>query len=449
MNHRRPPVLAIVIILLAIAVSVYFIVTQTTADENEVLTASGSIESTTVNVAPELAGRVVEVLVEEGQPVTTGDPLLRLDDSLLQSEKQTAQAALDSANAAVRTAEVALESAQLQYDLTLSNALAQEANSRIAIWDESKPTEFDQPVWYFSKEERLQAAQAEVDAKKAALDEALENLVDVSQRAGSSDFIGVEANLVQMRLAFENAQAVFDSTSGASDSQELRDAAQIILDEAEIDLEDAQKDYDDALTTDGATDVLEARADAIIAQEIYDNAVDNLRALQTGLDSPQVQAATKVVEQAQAALEQAKTNVLSAQSRLNTVETQLKKITVYAPMDGVILTRNVEAGEFVQPGAVTFALANLDELTITVYVPENRLNEIKLGQSASVTIDVATGESPVFDAVVVSIADQAEFTPRNVQTVEGRSSTVYAVKLKVTNTEGKLKIGMPADVVFK
>ena len=449
MHNRRPPVPAIIIVLLLISVSVYFIVTQSSADENGALTASGSIEATTVNVAPEMAGKVTEVLVDEGQPVTTGDPLLRLDDSLLQSEKQTAQSALDSANAAVRTAEVALESAQLQYDITLTNALAQESQSRIAIWDESKPSEFDQPVWYFSKEERLKAAQAEVDAKKAALDDAKKKLNEISQRAGSSNFLEIEANLIQMRVAFQNAQDVYDSTSGASDSQELRDAAQITLDEAEIDLEDAQKEYDDALTTDGATDILEARADAIIAQEAYDLAVDNLRALQTGAESPQVQAAAKVVEQATAALEQAKTNVVSAQARLNTIETQLKKITVYAPMDGVVLTRNVEVGEFVQPGAIAFAMANLDELTITVYVPEPRLNEITLGQSASVTIDVAAGESPVFDAEVIHIADQAEFTPRNVQTVEGRSSTVYAIKLKVTNRDGKLKVGMPADVVFK
>jgi HlyD family secretion protein len=432
-----------------IAVSVYFIVTQTTADENGALTASGSIEAATVNVAPEMAGKIVEVLVVEGQSVSTGDPLLRLDDSLLQSEKQTAQSALDSANAAVRTAEVALESAQLQYDITLTNALAQEKNTRIAIWDASKPSEFDQPVWYFSREERLKAAQAEVDAKKAALDDAIKKLDEVNARAGSSDFLAIEASLIQKRLAFQNAKAVFDATGGASDSQELRDAAQIALDEAEIDLEDAQKDYDDALTTEGATDVLEARADVVIAQEAYDLAVDNLRALQTGADSPQVQAASKAVEQAAAALEQAKTNVASAQARLNTIETQLKKVTVYAPMDGVILTRNIEPGEFIQPGAVAFAMANLNELTITVYVPEPRLNEIKLGQSASVTIDVATGDSPVFDAEVIHIAHQAEFTPRNVQTVEGRSSTVFAIKLKVTDTEGKLKIGMPADVEFK
>jgi HlyD family secretion protein len=447
MNHKRPPVPAIVILLLLIAVSVYFIATQARTDENGALTASGSIESTIVNVAPEIAGRVVEVLAEEGQPVRADDPLLRLDDSLLQSEKQTAQSALDSANAAVHTAEVALESAQLQYDLTLSNALAQEKATRLAIWKDSKPAQFDQPVWYFSKEERIQAAQAEVDAKKVALDEALESLDDISQRAGSSDFLKVEANLVQMRLAFENAQAVFDATNGASDSQDLRDAAQIILDEAEIDLEDAQKDYDDALTTEGAIDVLEARAEVVIAREVHDRAMDNLRALQTGADSPQVQAAAKAVEQAQAALEQAKTNVASAQSRLNQIDTQLKKIIVYAPMGGVVVTRNVEPGEFVQPGTVAFAVANLNELTITVYVPEDQYGNIALGQEASVTVDSFPAET--FDAVVIHIADQAEFTPRNVQTVEGRSSTVYAIKLKVTNTEGKLKIGMPADVEFK
>jgi len=448
MNNHFPPLpVRILLALIVLSTIGYFAYQALQPEENGQLKASGTIESVTVNVSPEMAGKVVEVLVEEGQSVQTGDPLLRLDDSLLQSEKQTATATLDSANAAVKTAEVVLESARLQYDITITNALAQEAKTRIAIWNESKPTEFNQPIWYFSREERLKAAQAEVDVKKAALDDVMNKLTEISARAGSSDFLEVEANLVQMRLAFENAQTVFDATSGASDSQTLRDAAQITLDEAEIDLEDAQKDYDDALTTEGATDILEARADEIIAQEAYDLAVDNLNALQTGLDSPQVQAAAKVVEQATAALEQAKTNVISAQARLNTLETQLKKTTVYSPMDGVVLTRNIEPGEFVQPGAVAFSLANLNKLTITVYVPEDQYGNISLEQEASVTVDSFPNET--FDAVVVHIADQAEFTPRNVQTVEGRSSTVYAIKLMVTDSEGKLKIGMPADVVFE
>jgi HlyD family secretion protein len=116
-------------------------------------------------------------------------------------------------------------------------------------------------------------------------------------------------------------------------------------------------------------------------------------------------------------------------------------------MDGMVLTRSVEPGEFVQPGAVAFALADLNDITITVYVPEDRYGQISLGQQAQVIVDSFPGE--IFNGEVIHIADQAEFTPRNVQTVEGRSSTVYAVKLKVTDSEGKLKIGMPADVVFK
>jgi HlyD family secretion protein len=146
------------------------------------------------------------------------------------------------------------------------------------------------------------------------------------------------------------------------------------------------------------------------------------------------------VDQAQKAMEQ-------AQANLGLIDTRLAKITVAAPTNGIVLTRNAEPGEFVQPGAAAFALADLSDITITVYVPEDRYGQISLGQQAEVTVDSFPGET--FTAEVIHIADQAEFTPRNIQTVEGRSSTVYAIKLSVKNSEGKLKIGMPADVVFK
>jgi HlyD family secretion protein len=139
--------------------------------------------------------------------------------------------------------------------------------------------------------------------------------------------------------------------------------------------------------------------------------------------------------------------VQQAEANLALLDKQIDKLTVYAPMDGVVLTRNVEPGEFVQPGAAAFAMADLNNITITVYVPEDRYGQIKLGQQAYVTVDSFPGET--FPAEVIHIADQAEFTPRNVQTVEGRSATVYAIKLKVSDSEGKLKIGMPADVTFK
>jgi HlyD family secretion protein len=257
----------------------------------------------------------------------------------------------------------------------------------------------------------------------------------------------VEATLAQARTTFQNAKTVLDLTSGGTDSQSLRDEAQIIFDDAKIALEDAQKEYDDELTTEGATDVLQARAKAVVAQEIYDNAADNLRALQTGINSQPVITAGKALDQAKAAMDQAQANIKTAEANLALLDAQMKKLAVHAPMDGVILVRNVEPGEFVQPGAVALTMADLNNLTITVYVPVDQYGKIFLGQSATVTVDSYPGET--FTAEVIHIASQAEFTPRNVQTVEGRSSTVYAIKLKVTDSEGKLKIGMPGDVVFK
>ena len=447
--HKPPLAIRIIVALIVLSTIGYYAFRSLAPAENSQLKASGTIESVIVNVSPEMAGKVKEVLVDEGQPVKTGDPLLSLDGGLLAAQRAVASAQLDSANAALNTASAAYATAQQQYDVTLNNALAQEQLTRTNDWRATNPTEFNQPAWYFSKAERLAAAQADVDSSLAALKDAQENLNDIQKSASSSHFLDLEATLSQTRTAFQNAKAAYDKTVGASNGQDLRDAAQIVLDDAELALDDAQTDYEDALSTDAAADVLEARAKVAVAQEIYDTAVDNLRSLQTGADSPQVTAASKVLEQSKAAMEQAQAVVDTAQANLNLIDTQIAKLTVYAPMDGVILTRNIEPGEFIQPGAVALAMADLNNLTITVYVPETRLNEIKLGQEATVTIDVASGESPVFTAEIVHIADEAEFTPRNVQTVEGRSSTVYAVKLKVTDNDAKLKIGMPADVAFK
>ena len=135
-----------------------------------------------------------------------------------------------------------------------------------------------------------------------------------------------------------------------------------------------------------------------------------------------------------------------AQASLDLIDAQIEKLTLTAPLDGVILTRGVEPGEFVQPGAVAMRIGDLAELTITVYVPEDRYGQISRGQTATVEVDSFPGLT--FGAEVTHIADEAEFTPRNVQTVEGRSATVYAIKLSVADTEGRLKPGMPADVTF-
>jgi multidrug resistance efflux pump len=339
----------------------------------------------------------------------------------------------------VDSAKAALAAAQTKYDQTLEAALAAQAAQRPNDWRASVPSEFDHPNWYIGQAEQVAAAEAELQAARSAIDDAQAQLDKVINRLDTADYLAAEKKLAEARAAFVIAEQIKDQAGDAPSSGGLLDAAQDYYDDALADLRDAQEDYDDLLDTDAAEDIEYARGQAQVAQQRYDAAYARLLALQTGADSPAVIAAAKELDKAKSALAQ-------AEASLALIEAQIAKLTVHAPMDGVVLTRNVEPGEFVQPGAVSLKLADLNSLTITVYVPEDRYGEISLGQSAEVTVDSFPGE--VFTAMVIQISDKAEFTPRNVQTVEGRSSTVYAVKLKVENADGKLKIGMPADVTF-
>jgi multidrug efflux pump subunit AcrA (membrane-fusion protein) len=117
-----------------------------------------------------------------------------------------------------------------------------------------------------------------------------------------------------------------------------------------------------------------------------------------------------------------------------------------APIDGVVLLRLFEPSEIATPGSTVLVLGNLYDLNLTVYVPEDRYGEIVLGQAYPVTVDSFPGR--VYSGTVSHIADQAEFTPRNVQTVEGRKTTVFAIRLSLANPDLALKPGMPADVNF-
>jgi len=121
--------------------------------------------------------------------------------------------------------------------------------------------------------------------------------------------------------------------------------------------------------------------------------------------------------------------------------------TVKSPLDGTVLDRLVEPGEVVVPGSNLMILANLDALTLTVYVPEDRYGQILLGQTYPVTVDSYPTET--FYGKVSLIANQAEFTPRNVQTTDSRKTTVFAIRLDLPPSGGKLKPGMPADVHFR
>lgn len=446
MSHNRPPTPAIVLVLLILlSTAAYFIWQEFKPEASTDLIASGTVEAVQVLIAPEMPGRVLDVLVDEGDLVKAGDVLLRLDPSLLEAQQTLASASLDTAKSAVATAEAAVASAQAQADLTLQAALSEEISLRAADWKLTKPTDFNQPSWYFTRSEQLTAFEAESASARDALEKAQEQLKFYEEKAASGDFLQAEQGLAAARAAYQVADEVLNNASNTDSA--LREAAQTAFDDAKVDLQDAQKAYDDSLTTEGADDILTARAELRVAQERAERAADRLRALQTGLNSPKVLAAQKAVEQTEAAAAQARTAIRQAEANLALIKTQIAKLTVSAPADGVILTRNIQPGEVVNPGANVLTIGKLDDLTITVYVAEDRYGEVSLGQAADVTVDSFPGR--VFRALVVHIADRAEFTPRNVQTADGRKTTVFAIKLRLDDPEGKLKPGMPADVTFK
>jgi len=103
-------------------------------------------------------------------------------------------------------------------------------------------------------------------------------------------------------------------------------------------------------------------------------------------------------------------------------------------------------GELATPGIPLITLADLDQVILTVYVPESRLGQVRVGQRVEVRVD--SFPDRVFIGRVVTIATEAEFIPRNIQTREERVNMVFAVKVVIPNPDHALKPGMPADAVI-
>jgi HlyD family secretion protein len=133
-----------------------------------------------------------------------------------------------------------------------------------------------------------------------------------------------------------------------------------------------------------------------------------------------------------------------SQATLRTAEVRLQDTVIYSSVSGVVLVKNVEEGETVAAGTPVFTIGDLENPWIKVYVKENKLGLVKLGQKVEVRTDSHPGKK--YEGTVSYISSEAEFTPKNVQTQEERVKLVFGVKVKVMNENNELKPGLPADV---
>jgi HlyD family secretion protein len=133
-------------------------------------------------------------------------------------------------------------------------------------------------------------------------------------------------------------------------------------------------------------------------------------------------------------------------ARIAQVRDRIARSRVSNPVAGTVLSTFVKQGEVVQAGQPLYKIASLDSLTLRAYIAESQLAAVKLGQRVQVRVDQGDGDLLTVNGVIAWIAAKAEFTPTPIQTRDVRAELVYAVKIRVANPAGTLKIGMPADV---
>jgi len=162
----------------------------------------------------------------------------------------------------------------------------------------------------------------------------------------------------------------------------------------------------------------------------------------------QVDIITKHINALQTDKRQVHAEIRSVQARIRQLDQQIQDAIIINPVKGTVLTSFAEQYEMVQAGQPLYRIANLDTLTLRVYVSGAQLPKVKIGQQVNVLIDKNKTENQSMQGRVTWIAPEAEFTPQMIQTKEERVSQVYAVELEVPNPGGVLKIGMPGEVQF-
>ena len=465
------------------------------------LMASGNIEAEEVTVAAEIGGRIEEMMADEGEQVVEGDNLLQLDKAALLAQR-------DGALATVAQDQAALAAAQAQLDLALAGATEEEiaageaavlaAEGAVAAAEAAmvqSEVNAKQARTVHEAESSVPLAEANLAQAQGALDVANANLAAASAelarlRAGSrpEEVAMYQAMVNQAQsnfMYYENIHAdnfISKDIGGAPEEQAryLREAARGAWDAAQAQLNMAQNG---ATTQEIAAasaavsaasgqvaiaeaGVAAAEAELARAQAIPVTTEDRVAIADAGVigGGAQVEVAKGQLAQAQAELArlkagataeeiaalqaqvaQAEAALAAAEASLKALDIQIGHTTLTAPAGGVVLQRLVHVGELAAPGAPLFTLADLDEVTLTVYVPEAELGKVSLGQPVEVNVDAYDG---LFPGEVSHIASQAEFTPKNVQTQEERVHMVFAVKVRLENSDHLLKPGMPADAYF-
>jgi len=459
------------------AVAGWFALTQPTttiavmpwaAEDEGALTASGVIEASQVSVVAETPGTIREFVVREGDEVHQGDVVVRLDDDLYAAnlERTAAYVTLAQANLALLEAgprPEEIDAARAQLRIAEAKRDAAKTAWENAIIARDNPQELDMQIT--AARAQIEIAQGQLTATLGTKDSMVAGwgyatrlngrLPDTLSYTFNPSELGIDIIFGTPEGPWDPAVPEFlkfDVTVSMTTPEGLKRAVDTQARLADFgrwlaweDVHVAQAELDGAqaqlrILQDMRANPLEANLKVNAAKAEYDMAETEVAAAQAKLDG--LLAGTPKEE-----LDVARSQVKQAQAAHEALQVQVDKMTLRAPADGIVLSRAARRGEVAIAGRTLMTIGDLDRMTLVVYVSAAEVGRIRLDQSVVVTVDSYPDRT--FAGRVVHIADEAEFTPRNVETKESRAETVFAVKIALDNEGHALKPGMPADAEIR
>lgn len=441
--------LTIIIVLVVVAIVGYMLWNRLSTRAKlppGTLDGNGVIEATEVDVTAEVAGKIITLPVQEGDEVQKDQLIAILNTGGLQGQVEQAQGNLKSAQANL----AALLAGSRQEDIARSRAQYEVAQKALQQAQASRALVYAGPR--AEDIAQLQAALAQAQSQR--------DLVKAGPRQEVIDQLRTALNSAQVtqknaELDFSRAEKLF--AQGAIAAQRV-DQARTARDVAANQTKIAQSQLDAALAGSRPQEI--ATAEAAVQQ-----AQQRLREAKNGARPQERAQADAAVAQAQAQVSAAKAvydltlagartediaaaraRVEQAQGAVNSAATIRAQTKIFSPANARVTTRNLEPGDLVTPGTPIVQLAELKQVWLRVYVAEPQVGLVKLGQRADVTTDSYNGKK--FSGKVTEIAQEPEFTPKNIQTKDERVKLVFGVKITIDNPTQELKPGMPADALI-
>lgn len=281
----------------------------------------------------------------------------------------------------------------------------------------------------FEATEVTVAAKSSGELKRFTLNEG-ENL-NANQVVGNIDAYELQQKQDELTAVLQQLDATASSTS----SRQLNLKEQLASLSQQISHEQQEQKRFAELVKDGA-----------VPRKQLDDINNQIQVLQKQYEATrnQIQSNNSSLEKQISAIQAQKQGVM-AQKRQ--IEEKISNTQVFSPLQGTVLEKYVEQGEFVSIGKPLFKVADTNKMFIRAYITSKQLKSVKVGQKATVFADYGNGQKKQYNGVVTWISSRSEFTPKTILTDDERADLVYSIKIQFTN-DGYAKIGMYGEVKF-